>query len=257
MAKLFCGTSGWSYASWKPKFYPAKLASTKFLSHYASRLNTVEVNYTFRHIASEKTLNNWIAQTPPDFKFSIKANQRITHILKLKDAVETARSFLATLQPLCEADKLAMVLFQLPPFLRADRKLLADFLDGMPRDKRLRLAFEFRHESWFKDETWQALRSHNAALCIAESEKLEAPDIATADFVYYRLRKEEYSAPELKQIAERTNAHLKRGKDVFVYFKHEETPEGALYAEQLLQGAAANVNHPAKPRILRTGGPNA
>jgi uncharacterized protein YecE (DUF72 family) len=238
VAKLYCGTSGWSYASWKPKFYPEKLAATKFLSHYASRLNTVEVNYTFRHIASEKTLNNWCAQTPAHFKFSIKANQRITHILRLKDAVEPARSFLATLQPLCEADKLAMVLFQLPPFLKADQKLLSDFLSGMPRDSKLRLAFEFRHESWFKDETYVALKSHNVALCIAESEKLEAPDLATADFVYYRLRKEEYSPAELKQIEQRTGAHLKTGKDVFVYFKHEESPEGALYAEQLLQSSA-------------------
>jgi uncharacterized protein YecE (DUF72 family) len=242
VAKLFCGTSGWSYASWKPKFYPQKLAATKFLAHYASRLNTVEVNYTFRHIASEKTLTNWIAQTPADFKFSIKANQRITHILKLKDAVEPARSFLATLQPLCEADKLAMVLFQLPPFLRADQKLLGDFLAGMPHDKKLRLAFEFRHASWFSDETYSALKSHNAALCIAESEKLEAPDVATADFVYYRLRKEEYSPSELKQIQERTVAHMKSGKDVFVYFKHEETPEGALYAEQLLHGTSAQTS---------------
>lgn len=242
MAKLYCGTSGWSYKSWKPKFYPQKLAATKFLSHYASRLNTVEVNYTFRHIASEKTLNNWIAQTPADFKFSIKANQRITHILKLKDAVDPARSFLATLQPLCEADKLAMVLFQLPPFLKADQKLLGDFLSGMPRDKKLRLAFEFRHPSWFAEDTYAALTAHNAALCIAESEKLEAPDLATADFVYYRLRKEEYSLAELKQISERTGAHQKEGQDVFVYFKHEETPEGALYAEQLLQGAASNAS---------------
>lgn len=232
MARLFAGTSGWSYPSWKPGFYPQKLASTKFLQYYASRLNTVEVNYTFRHYASEKTQNNWIASTPPDFRFSAKANQRITHIKRLKDAAEDARSFCASLQPLWEAKKMGFVLFQLPPFLKGDVPLLADFLSALPD---ARYAFEFRHASWFTETVYDVLRKKNAAICVAESEKLETPDVVTADFCYYRMRKPQYTAEERKAIATRIAAHLADGRDTYVYFKHEETPEGAVYAEELVR----------------------
>src|SRR5437868_2564809 len=148
MARIYAGTSGWSYPSWKPDFYPAKLASTKFLQHYSSRLNTVEVNYTFRHFASEKTQTNWVATTPADFRFSLKAHQGVTHIKRLRDAAESASSFLKSLQPLSEAGKLGFVLFQLPPFLKVDISLLSDFLNRVPSGP---LSFEFRHESCFCD----------------------------------------------------------------------------------------------------------
>jgi uncharacterized protein YecE (DUF72 family) len=234
---IYAGTSGWSYPTWKPQFYPAKLAAAKFLGYYATRLNSVEVNYTFRHYASEKTQSGWCANTPPEFRFSAKAHQTITHIKRLKDAAEDARGFLASLQPLSQAGKLGFVLFQLPPFLKADSGLLRDFLAGLPAG---RFAFEFRHESWFKDEFYDLLRARNAAICVAESEKLETPDVTTADFAYYRLRKPEYSPAERKQIAQRIEGHAAAGRDVFLYFKHEETPDGAFYAEELLKqfGAA-------------------
>ena len=235
MAKLYAGTSGWSYTSWKPNFYPAKLPSAKFLEYYASRLNTVEINYTFRRYAPEKTLNNWIAATPPEFKFSLKAHQNITHVKRLRDASEHARSFLASLQPIAQAGKLGMVLFQLPPFLKADVPLLEEFLAALP--KPACFAFEFRHASWFTDETFETLRRHNAALCVAESEKLETPDVVTASFCYYRMRKPEYSAEERKLLAGKLERHAKENRDVFVYFKHEETPDGALNAEELLKSA--------------------
>ncbi|MGH9649314.1 MAG: DUF72 domain-containing protein, partial [Terriglobales bacterium] len=128
------------------------------------------------------------------------------------------------------------VLFQLPPFLKADAALLSDFLALLPTA--VRSTFEFRHESWFTNETFALLRQANAALCLAESEKLVVPDVATAGFVYYRLRKPEYSAAERKQLAERIGAQLAQQRDAFVYFKHEETPEGALYAEELMNRAA-------------------
>ena len=227
---LYAGTSGWSYPSWKPAFYPQKLAAAKFLQYYATRLNTVEVNYTFRHFASEKTQNGWCATTPAGFRFSVKAHQRITHIKKLRDAAEDARGFLASLQPLSEAGKLGFVLFQLPPFLKADAALLRDFLDGLPTGN---FAFEFRHASWFTDEIFSLLKNKNAVLCVAESEKLESPDVVTSDRCYYRMRKAEYSADERKQIAKRIEEHTAAGRDVHIYFKHEETPEGALYAEEL------------------------
>ena len=229
---LFAGTSGWSYPSWKPGFYPAKLAAAKFLQHYSTRLNTVEVNYTFRHYASEKTQQGWCATTPEGFRFSVKAHQRITHIKKLRDAGEDARTFLTALQPLSEAGKLGCVLFQLPPFLKADAALLEDFLQALPSG---RFSFEFRHASWFSDEIFDLLKRKGAALCVAESEKLETPDVVTADFCYYRMRKPEYSAEERKHISKRIEEHAVAGRDVLIYFKHEETPEGALIAEELLK----------------------
>ena len=232
MATLYAGTSGWSYPTWKPDFYPQKLASAKFLQHYASRLNTVEVNYTFRHFASEKTQNNWVATVPEGFKFSLKANQTITHIKRLKDAAESANNFLKSLQPISQAGKLGFVLFQLPPFVKADVALLRDFLAGLPQGK---LAFEFRHASWFTDEVFGVLRDKGVTLCVAESEKLETPDVATSGCVYYRLRKAEYEAAEKKAICGRIEKHMSAGRDVFVYYKHEDTPEGALNAEKLLK----------------------
>jgi uncharacterized protein YecE (DUF72 family) len=229
---LFAGTSGWSYPSWKPGFYPAKLAAAKFLQHYSTRLNTVEVNYTFRHYASEKTQQGWCATTSDGFRFSVKAHQRITHIKKLRDAGEDARSFLTGLQPLSEAGKLGCVLFQLPPFLKADAALLRDFLQALPTG---RFSFEFRHASWFADEIFALLNEKGAALCVAESEKFETPDVVTADFCYYRMRKPEYSAQERKHISKRIEEHAAAGRDVLIYFKHEETPEGALIAEELVR----------------------
>ena len=232
MARLYAGTSGWAYPTWKPDFYPQKLAATKFLQHYATRLNTVEVNYTFRHFASEKTQTNWVNTVPEGFRFSLKANQTITHIKRLKDAAEAANGFLNSLQCISQAGKLGFVLFQLPPFLKVDVALLRDFLAGLPQGK---LAFEFRHASWFNDEVFGVLRDRGVTLCVAESEKLETPDVVTSECVYYRLRKPGYSEAEQKVICKRLETHLAADRDVFVYYKHEDTPEGALNAERLLK----------------------
>jgi uncharacterized protein YecE (DUF72 family) len=231
VGNVYAGTSGWAYATWKPDFYPAKLASAKFLGHYSTRLNTVEVNYTFRHFPTEKLLRGWMAATPPEFKFAVKANQKITHIKRLKDVAEFTSDFVASLQPLDAEKKLGPVLFQLPPYLKCDVGLLKDFLATVPRS--LRAAFEFRHVSWFNDEVYEVMRSANVALCLAESEKLETPDVHTADFVYLRLRKEDYSAKARKALTAKV-ANMAEQGDAFVYFKHEDTPEGALHAEALL-----------------------
>jgi uncharacterized protein YecE (DUF72 family) len=236
VGKVYAGTSGWAYATWKPDFYPAKLASAKFLGHYSSRLNTVEVNYTFRHFPTEKLLRGWIAATPPEFKFAVKANQRITHIKRLKEVADFTADFVASLQPLDAEKKLGPVLFQLPPYLKCDVALLKDFLAILPRS--LRSAFEFRQVSWFSDEVYEVMRGANVALCQAESEKLETPDVQTADFAYLRLRKEDYSAQERKALTGQVAGYAQRG-DAFVYFKHEDTPEGALHAEELLKSLVA------------------
>ena len=233
MAQFFAGTSGWAYPSWKPEFYPDKLAQKKFLAHYATQLNTVEVNFTFRQLVKESTIQNWLQQTPAHFRFGIKAHQVITHIKRLKATEDFVPRFLATIEPLAAAGKLGPVLFQLPPNLKADVALLKDFLGVLPRS--VPAAFEFRHESWFGDSTYDLLKGCNAALCVAETETLTTPDIATGRFVYYRFRKPSYTDEERKSMIERIRQHLAAGRDVFAYFKHEETPEGALYAVELLR----------------------
>jgi len=236
MPKVYAGASGWAYSSWKPDFYPAKLASAKFLSYYATRLNSVEVNYTFRSLPTDQQLKGWIAATPPGFKFAIKAHQRITHLKRLRGAAESTAEFISFLQPLERAGKLGPVLFQLPPNLKCDVPLLAEFLASLPY--RLRAAFEFRDTSWFVDEVFAALRKRNAALCLAESEVIQAPPVQTADFFYLRLRKDRYSAKSLCEKTQRV-ADLVPRAEVFAYFKHGETPDAASHAESLL--AAINA----------------
>jgi uncharacterized protein YecE (DUF72 family) len=231
MPKIYAGTSGWAYSNWKPDFYPAKLASSKFLSYYATRLNSVEVNYTFRRFPTEELLEGWMDATPPEFKFAIKAHQSITHFKRLREAEELTAKFLLSLQPLEKAGKLGPVLFQLPAVLKCDIVLLKNFLAGLPRA--LRSAFEFRDTSWFTDEVFAALRKGNAALCQAESEEFQTPSIQTANFVYLRLRKNVYSAQSMAKHIQAIKGHDPR-EEVFAYFKHEETPEGALRAEALL-----------------------
>ena len=232
MAHLYSGTSGFAYASWKPEFYPEKLPSKKFLSYYAERLNAVEVNYTFRRLPSASTLENWVAQTRPGFVFPLKAHMRITHIQRLKPS-EFTEVFFRAIDPLRAARRLGPVLFQLGPALKCDEALLADFLATLPRD--IRCAFEFRHASWLQDGVYRLLEKYHIALCLAESEKLTIPEVVTADFVYSRLRMPEYSAEDRQEIAGRVEQLLGRGHDVYVFFKHEETPAGALYAEELLK----------------------
>jgi uncharacterized protein YecE (DUF72 family) len=238
MAKIYAGTSGWAYDSWKPDFYPAKLSAAKFLDYYSTQLNSVEVNYTFRRMPSEKLLKRWIDSTPSAFKFAVKAHFRITHSRRLRDAAEPTANFIASLEPLRKAGRLGPVLFQSPPNLKCDVKLLKDFVVSLP--SHIQSAFEFRHPSWFSDEVYGVLREGNVALCQAESEDIETPQIDAALFSYLRLRKEKYSAKACGKVAARVRQLAQRG-DVFVYFKHEETPEGARYARSLLKMLAANA----------------
>jgi uncharacterized protein YecE (DUF72 family) len=239
MAQLFVGTSGWAYPSWKPGFYPEKLAQAKFLPYYASQLNTVEVNLTFRQLLKDTTAQKWIAQTPDVFRFAIKAHQVITHIKRLKNTEEFLPRFLSTIEPLARAGKIAPVLFQLPPNMKADSKLLEDFLKTIPRG--VQVAFEFRNESWFADEIFSLLKQYNRALCVAETEERVTPDMVTADFCYYRYRKPEYSPEERGAMVARMHEHLSVGRDTYAYFKHEETPEGAIYAVDVLKEATKSV----------------
>jgi len=233
MAQFFTGTSGWAYSSWKPDFYPQKLAQKNFLTFYLSQLNTVEVNFTFRQLVKETTIEKWMAETPANFRFAIKAHQVITHIKRLKNTGDFVPRFLQTVQPLAQAGKMGPVLFQLPPNMKADATVLGEFLGSLPRG--VRAAFEFRHDSWFTDEVFGILRNCNRALCVAESEERATPDVVTADFCYYRYRKPTYTPEERKSMVARQREHLEAGRDVFAYFKHEETPQGAMYAVDVLK----------------------
>ncbi|HLJ17577.1 MAG TPA: DUF72 domain-containing protein [Bryobacteraceae bacterium] len=232
MARLYAGTSGFAYASWKPDFYPAKLPANKFLKHYAERLNSVEINYTFRRLPSASTLESWVAATEPGFLFALKAHMRITHIQRLKPS-EFTETFFRAIDPLRVAGRLGPVLFQLPPDFRCDERVLTEFLSTLPTD--LRCAIEFRNKSWLTDGVYKLLEKHGVALCLAESDKLEIPEVITAGFVYSRLRKPEYSVEDRAEIHAKTHRLLESGKDMFVYFKHEDTPAGAQYAEELLK----------------------
>ena len=235
MPQLFAGTSGFAYPAWKPDFYPAKLPQARFLEHYATRLNSVEVNYTFRQTPKITTLEKWIAAVPEGFRFSVKAHQRITHFTRLKEeSKEPTDFFLRAIDPLQAAGKLGVVLFQLPPNFKLDLDRLKAYLPGLPDD--MRCAFEFRHESWHDDAAYTLLEEHEVCLCLAESDTMETPPALTADFVYFRLRKSDYSAEEREEIQTRVDGLLAGGRDVFLYFKHEDDPSGALYAEEMLTG---------------------
>src|ERR1039457_4563234 len=170
MATLYAGTSGFAYPVWKPGFYPAKLPAKQFLHHYAQRLNCVEINYTFRRLPSASTLQNWVEATPPGFVFAVKANQRITHILRLKNVAEATALFLKMIDPLRSARRLGPILFQPPPAMKCDVTLLRSYLELLPGD--LRYAFEFRHRSWLVQEVYDALRERNVSLCVAEFESV-------------------------------------------------------------------------------------
>lgn len=236
MARLFAGTSGFAYPGWKPDFYPPKLPAKDFLKYYATRLNAVEINYTFRQLPKATTLENWIAATPEGFTFVCKAHQRITHIFRLRES-EFTEVFFKAIDPLRATRRLGPVLFQLAPNLKADVPLLTAFVEKLPKD--IRCAFEFRNKSWLADEVYRLFEKHGIALCLAESDKFEVPEVLTAGFVYVRLRKENYSAEERAEVAERVRGMLAGGRDVYVFFKHEDTPAGAVYAEELLKAATA------------------
>jgi uncharacterized protein YecE (DUF72 family) len=243
---FFVGTSGWAYPTWKPDFYPAKTPARGFLTFYASQLTAVEVNYTFRTLPTSAQLETWLSATPSTFRFSFKAPQRITHFQRLKASPEldaTLTAFLDSIAPAHIANKLGPLLFQLPPNFAADPDRLTTFLASpiLAAQPHIRLAIEFRHPSWFADPIYDILRRHNAALCIAEGDDLVTPDVSTADFHCYRLRRSGgYTPSELSSFAQRFLA-LARNSEVYAFLRHEDEPTGALNAQSLLQQAVATA----------------
>jgi uncharacterized protein YecE (DUF72 family) len=226
---LYVGTSGYSYKEWKGPFYPEKLPDKEMLHFYGERFRSVEINNTFYRMPKSSVLEAWAAEVPADFKFVIKASQRITHFQRLKDCRDSVEYLLDVVGVL--KDRLGPVLFQLPPNLPKDAARLRDFLALLPPERRL--AFEFRHQSWFDEEVFTILRNHQAVLCIAEAENdLEIPFVSTADWGYLRLRRPDYGDAELKAWVKRVQDQ--KWQDAFIFFKHEDEGKGPQMAKRFL-----------------------
>ncbi len=235
------GCSGWAYGSWRPGFYPAKTPLKKLLEAYAASLNAVEVNYTFRALPTAAVCANWLAQTPPHFRFAFKAPQRITHARKLRAAAETLEALRNALEPIAKAGRLGPVLFQLPPSFKADAFLLESFLADTAH-LGFRTAWEFRDTSWFSEPIYDVLAKESAALCAAESDALRSPDLALVpDLRVFRLRRSRYRPEELTALAEHFSELARDGADVYAFFMHEEAPDGPLRAAQVLSEIAPEL----------------
>jgi uncharacterized protein YecE (DUF72 family) len=228
--RMWVGTSGYNYPEWKGSFYPHDLAQAKMLPYYAARFPTVEINYSFYRMPTEKLVAGWAAQTPEPYKLTLKAPRRITHDSRLKNCGALVESFCSVADTL--GDKLGALLFQLPPNLKKDLALFEAFLDELP--PKVCAAFEFRHASWFDDEVLGRLRARNLGLCVADSEKLKTPLHLTADYAYFRLRDEGYTRDDIIGWADAIARESSLCRDVFVYFKHEEQGKGPEFARLLM-----------------------
>ena len=226
---LYVGTSGYSYKEWKGNFYPKDLPDKEMLAYYGTKLPSVEINNTFYRLPKEAVLKSWADQVPQAFRFSIKASQRITHIKRLKDALDETEYLIRTVKVIGE--KLGVILFQLPPNFKKDLPRLEQFLKQLPSG--VRAAFEFRHATWFESDVFDLLRASNCSLCIADADDdLEIPFVATAQWGYLRLRREQYSATDLKKWMKQVQSQ--DWTDAFVFFKHEDEGTGPKLAGQFL-----------------------
>ncbi len=215
--KLRSGTSGYSFKEWKGSFYPADIKAAGMLGFYATKFPTIEINNTFYRLPKEHVLLEWAHQVPEDFTFAIKASQRITHHARLK----------AESQPLVEylikntavlAERLGPILFQLPPNLKKDAERLKGFIGYLPSDRRYTI--EFRHESWWDEDTFTVLRDRDIAMCISEQAELRCPVVCTASWGYLRLHKLDYDQAGLEEWAKCVTAQ--KWNEAYVYFKHDE-----------------------------------
>lgn len=233
--QVLIGTSGFSYAPWRGRFYPANLPASEMLGFYARRFRTVELNHSFYRMPAARQLARWAEEAPRPFVFALKAPRHITHVARLSGAGGVVSVLLANLAEL--GPQLGPVLFQLPPSVKADRDLLASFLSTLPRS--LHAAFEFRHPSWIENEgVLDLLREHEKALCIAETDETEAPVVTTANYGYLRLRRSEYGVRDIESWSRRIRAQP--WKAAFVYFKHENSAQGPVLAQQMVDALAGS-----------------
>jgi uncharacterized protein YecE (DUF72 family) len=228
VAQAFIGTSGYDYPEWRPGFYPADLPRKQFLQYYASRFRSVELNNTFYQMPNPARIAAWLAATPGHFRIVLKAHRRITHVERLKLPSDALRYFLQSASGLQQ--RLGALLFQLPPFFECDIPKLSAFLGALPRD--LPSAFEFRHDSWFTDETYAILEANGAALCVNDADDKTTPVRLTSRFAYLRLRKSQYAEGQRREWQERIRSWVGQGIDVFAFIKHEDNPEAPLVALQ-------------------------
>src|ERR1700676_2754882 len=227
---IWVGTSGYNYPEWKGSFYPATLPAAKMLPYYAARFPTVEINYTFYRMPTEKLVSGWAAQTPSPYRLTLKAPRRIPHDSRLKNCGELVSAFCGVAGTL--GDKLGALLFQLPPNAKKDLPLFDAFLADLP--PKLCAAFEFRHQSWLDEEVYERLSKRNLALCVADSERMSTPVRLTADYAYFRLRDEGYTPDDIARWADSIRRETASCRDVFVYFKHEEEGKGPEFARMLM-----------------------
>ncbi len=232
--RFWIGTSGYNYPEWKGSFYPEKLPATRMLSYYADRFSTVEINYTFYRMPTEKLLTGWAGTTPEHFRFTLKAPRRITHDARLQQCEELVRAFCRAAQAL--GPKLGVLLFQLPPSFKKNLEVLDGFLEYLP--PRTPAAFEFRHASWHDEEVFDRLRTRGLALCIADSERMTTPIEVTADYGYFRLRDGGYQEADIVRWAATIARCGATCRDSFVYFKHEEKGKGPALAQLLMKRLA-------------------
>jgi uncharacterized protein YecE (DUF72 family) len=227
---LYVGTSGYSYKEWKGPFYPEDLPEKQMLHFYGERFRSVEINNTFYRMPKASVLEAWAAEVPADFKFVLKAPQRITHMQRLKESGDSVAYLLQVAGALKE--RLGPLLFQLPPYLKKDLPRLREFLTLLPSERRC--AFEFRHESWFDPEIMDVLRESQAVLCIAEAETdLKVPFVSTANWGYLRLRRPDYGDAELKTWVNRVKEQ--NWQDAFIFFKHEDEGRAPQMAKRFLE----------------------
>jgi uncharacterized protein YecE (DUF72 family) len=228
--QTFVGVSGFSYSSWKGKFYPSNAKSEEFLALYSGHLDSVEINSTFYAPPRAAVVKGWSARTNEQFRFSFKAPKLITHIMKLgKESSDAADRFFGTLSLL--GPRLGPVLFQLPPYAKLDHELLDEFLSKTSDIKRR--VFEFRNETWFKDSTYSLLEDHGAGFCIADTEDLEPTFKVTGGIAYFRLRKDSYDESAMDKWSDKIRRASAGSDECYVYLRHDETGENALLAQGL------------------------
>ena len=227
--QIHVGTSGYAYKEWKGSFYPADLPASGMLKYYGERFGTVEINNSFYRMPKESVLEDWALQVPEGFKFVLKAPQRITHFQRLKGSEDSVAFLFRVAAVLKERE--GPILFQLPPNMKQDLPRLQEFLALVPPGKRI--AFEFRHESWFEERSLKMLSDHGVALCIAEAEDgVEVPFVATADWGYIRLRRPDYGPADLKKWVKLVAKQ--KWTDAFVFFKHEDEGMGPKLAKKFM-----------------------
>jgi uncharacterized protein YecE (DUF72 family) len=227
--RILAGTSGYSYKEWLGHFYPEKLPANAMLRYYGEHFATVEINNTFYRMPAEDMLARWSSEVPESFAFTLKAPRRITHDMRLRDAESTVTAFAGRAAALGE--KLGVLLFQLPPFLKKDLPRLRDFLDVLPPGTRA--AFEFRNDSWQDEDVYETLRARSAMLCVTDTEEGDTPFVVTAECGYIRLRRTHYDERDLAAWVERIAAQPLTC--TYVYFMHEDEALGCRFAEMLKQ----------------------